>query len=99
MKNLIYFINCQQNKNEIWSFIEFEQPGRCGWRNMYNYNKLDLICNFCLKNDINMDIDIVMDYLKVYRLFGISYEIYIKNKYKYNILIFNYYYNNGIQKL
>ena len=94
MENLVYFINNQVNSTDIWNFILYEQPGRCGWRHMYNYEELELILRFCANNNININIDLIMSYLKSFKTFNISYEKYISKKIKYDILIFNIYYNN-----
>lgn len=94
MEDLVYFINNQPNSEDIWDFILYEQPGRCGWRQMYNYQELDIITSFCSTNKINIDIDDVISYLKVYKTFNITYEQYISKKIKYDIMIFTIYYDN-----
>ena len=94
MEDLVYFINNQENSSDIWNFILYEQPGRCGWRHMYNYQELELILRFCSNNDINIDIDLIMSYLKVYKTFNVSYNEYISKKTRYDTMIFNIYYNH-----
>lgn len=94
MEDLVYFMNNQHNSEEIWDFILYEQPGRCGWRHMYNYSELDIITRFCFTNKIDIDIDLVISYLKVYKAFNITYEEYISKRIKYDIMMFNIYYDN-----
>ena len=61
---------------------------------MYNYQELELILRFCSNNDINIDIDLIMSYLKVYKTFNVSYNEYISKKTRYDTMIFNIYYNH-----
>ena len=76
ISNIIYFINSQKNKDDIWYFIEFMQPPRSGYLSMYGYDELELIGNFLVKNNYNISIDDLMSYLKAFRLLNISYENY-----------------------
>ena len=94
LSKIIYFINSQKNKNDIWNFIHFTQPPRCGFLSMSGYPELDLIGNF-LVNNYDISIDDLMDYLKAYKLLNISYKDYIKNKIKYNTKVFK----NSFSKL
>ena len=96
---LLYFINNHVNSKDLWNFILYEQPGRCGWRHMYNYSELDLISRFCFDKNFKIDIDLIMDYLKAYKTFNITYKEYKTKKIKYDIMIFNIYYNNLLPKL
>lgn len=99
LQKIIRFINFQNNKDELWKFIEFEQPCRCGWNFMYGFEELNLLMNFCITNNFNIEPDNLISYLKIYRIKSITYEEYISNKFKYNTMIFNYYYNNSFSKL
>lgn len=99
MNKLIYFINSQKNKDEIWQFIDIEYPPRCGWNAMFGYKELDIIRNFLVVNNYNEDLPEVIDYLKAYRLLNISYNDYCNNKKKYVTIVFNYYYNNSYSKI
>ena len=91
---LLYFINNHVNSKDLWKFILYEQPGRCGWRHMYNYPELDLILKFCFDKNPKVDIDLIMNYLKAYKTFNITYKEYTSKKIKYDMLIFDIYYNN-----
>ena len=99
ISKIIYFINSQKNKDDIWYFIDFVQPPRCGFLSMFGYNELDLICNFLVMNNYIISIDDLMDYLKAFRLLNISYEKYLKEKIKYDEKVFKYYYDSSYSKL
>ena len=99
MDKLIYFINSQKNRNDIWQFIDVEYPPRCGWNAMFGFEELDIIRNFLEVNNYNENLPEVIDYLKAYRLLNISYEDYNNNKKKYITIVFNYYYNNSYSKI
>jgi len=99
LSKIIYFINSQKNKHDLWYFIQFEQPPRSGWRFMIGYNELDIIINYVYVNKYNITIDDLMGYLKAYCLLNISYKQYSQNKLKYNTHIFKYYYENSYSKL
>ena len=99
LSKIIYFINSQKNIDNLWYFIEYEIPPRCGWRCMFGYPELDLITNYTYKNDYKITIDNLMNYLKAYRLLNISYNEYSKNKIKYDTFVFKYYYDISYSKL
>ena len=99
ISNIIYFINSQKNKDDIWYFIDFVQPPRSGYLSMYGYGELDLIGNFLVKNNYNISIDDLMGYLKAFRLLNISYENYLKEKIKCDEKVFKYYYDDSYSKL
>ena len=99
LSKIIYFIDSQKNKNDIWFFIDFTQPPRSGFLSMFGYKELDLICNFIITNNYDISIDDLMDYLKAFRLLNISYENYLKEKIKCDEKVFKYFYDYSLSKL